>query len=149
LTVNSNHLAAHVTQGNTLADRAFIGGGGFAPGCEIVSSSAFNPLSFASRNNTNTPDVSPPAGSGILATFYAMSRSTSANYITRYNSTNATISISSTGLTSGNYGIFSRSTPNNYSNARIAFYSIGESLDLALLDTRVTTLINAFAAAIP
>ena len=36
-----------------------------------------------------------------------------------------------------------------YSNARIAFYSIGESVDLALLDTRVTTMINAFAAAIP
>jgi hypothetical protein len=34
-------------------------------------------------------------------------------------------------------------------NARLAFYSIGESLDLALLDARVTALINAFAAAIP
>jgi hypothetical protein len=33
--------------------------------------------------------------------------------------------------------------------ARLAFYSIGESLDLALLDARVTDLINAFAAAIP
>jgi hypothetical protein len=32
---------------------------------------------------------------------------------------------------------------------RIAFYSIGESLDLALLDARVTDLINAFGAAIP
>jgi hypothetical protein len=32
---------------------------------------------------------------------------------------------------------------------RLSFYSIGESLDLALLDARVTTLINAFAAAIP
>jgi hypothetical protein len=37
----------------------------------------------------------------------------------------------------------------NYSNARLAFYSIGESLDLSLLDTRVTTLINALDAAIP
>jgi hypothetical protein len=36
-----------------------------------------------------------------------------------------------------------------YSNARLAFYSIGESLDLALLDARVTDLINAFGAAIP
>jgi hypothetical protein len=37
----------------------------------------------------------------------------------------------------------------NNAPARIAFYSIGESLDLALLDTRVTTLINDIAAAIP
>jgi hypothetical protein len=36
-----------------------------------------------------------------------------------------------------------------YTNARLAFYSIGESLDLALLDARVTALINAFAAVIP
>jgi hypothetical protein len=35
------------------------------------------------------------------------------------------------------------------SNGRIAFYSIGESLDLALLDARVTALIAAFAAGIP
>jgi hypothetical protein len=37
----------------------------------------------------------------------------------------------------------------SYTNARLAFYSIGESLDLALLDARVTTLINAIGAAIP
>jgi hypothetical protein len=35
------------------------------------------------------------------------------------------------------------------SNGRIAFYSIGESLNLALLDARVTDLINAIGAAIP
>jgi hypothetical protein len=47
--------------------------------------------------------------------------------------------------------IFSRNEfgPFANSNARLAFYSIGESLDLALLDARVTDLINAFAAAIP
>jgi hypothetical protein len=36
-----------------------------------------------------------------------------------------------------------------YTNSRLAFYSIGESLDLALLDTRVTALITAIGAAIP
>ena len=40
-------------------------------------------------------------------------------------------------------------SPVGATNARLAFYSIGESLDLALLDARVTDLINAFAAAIP
>jgi hypothetical protein len=34
-------------------------------------------------------------------------------------------------------------------DARLAFYSIGESLDLAKLDARVTDLINAFGVAIP
>ena len=34
-------------------------------------------------------------------------------------------------------------------NARLAFYSIGESLDLAKLDGRVTDLINKFSEVIP
>jgi hypothetical protein len=52
----------------------------------------------------------------------------------------------------GNILVFSRGSagsPLSLADARIAFYSIGESLDLALLDARVTTLINAIAAAIP
>jgi len=36
-----------------------------------------------------------------------------------------------------------------WSSARLAFYSIGESLDLALLDARVSTLIAQFGAVIP
>jgi hypothetical protein len=34
-------------------------------------------------------------------------------------------------------------------DARLAFYSIGEALDLAALDTRVSNLITAIGAAIP
>ena len=37
----------------------------------------------------------------------------------------------------------------SFLSSRLAFYSIGEALDLALLDARVTDLINAFGAAIP
>jgi hypothetical protein len=51
------------------------------------------------------------------------------------------------------FGVLGRQTDANtfgfYSNARLAFYSIGESLDLARLDARVTDLINAFAVTIP
>ena len=38
---------------------------------------------------------------------------------------------------------------NSFTTTRFAFYSIGESLDLALLDARITDLINAFAVTIP
>jgi hypothetical protein len=60
-------------------------------------------------------------------------------------SSNAT-NTSQAGAT-GNLMIFRASA--GYSNARLAFYSIGESLDLALLDARVTALITAFGVAIP
>jgi hypothetical protein len=51
--------------------------------------------------------------------------------------------------TSTNVHVFSRESGGVPTNARLAFYSIGESLDLALLDARVTDLINAFAVTIP
>jgi hypothetical protein len=50
------------------------------------------------------------------------------------------------------FGVLGRQTEANtfgfYSDARLAFYSIGEALDLALLDTRVTALVTAIGAAI-
>jgi hypothetical protein len=48
----------------------------------------------------------------------------------------------------GNYATH-RFSGSNYYNSRLAFYSIGESLDLALLDSRVSALITAFGVAIP
>jgi hypothetical protein len=59
-----------------------------------------------------------------------------------------TSTIASATPTNENIWIF-RGINNLYGSHRLAFYSIGESLDLALLDARVTDLINAFAAAIP
>jgi hypothetical protein len=37
----------------------------------------------------------------------------------------------------------------NVTNAKFAWYSIGESVDLALLDARLSTLITAIGAAVP
>jgi len=52
---------------------------------------------------------------------------------------------------SNNFYVFGRNlnAVTDYSGTRIAFYSIGESLDLAALDTRVSNLITAIGAAIP
>ena len=47
----------------------------------------------------------------------------------------------------GNVFVFG-SNANYISNARLAFYSIGESLDLAALDSRVTALVTSIGAAI-
>jgi len=53
----------------------------------------------------------------------------------------------------GDFLVFAREdgagSPSFPTNARLAFYSIGESLDLAALDTRVSNLITAIGAAIP
>jgi hypothetical protein len=62
------------------------------------------------------------------------------------------VSSSSVSPNSANITIFTYESSGafaGFATNKIAFYSIGESLDLALLDARVTDLINAFAAAIP
>jgi len=46
-----------------------------------------------------------------------------------------------------NVAVFARNVDGaNFSTCRLAFYSIGEAIDLALLDARITTLINAYGA---
>jgi len=78
-----------------------------------------------------------------------LSRSTSASFVNRLNKSSTTATAGSENLATLNYFVFNRSGTNLFSNARLSFYSIGESLDLALLDARVTALMSALAVAIP
>jgi len=87
--------------------------------------------------------ASPPA-SGFLG----MSRNSSTQATVRTGSSNTTVTADIVSPITGNMFVFSRGS-DRFVNARLAFYSIGESLNLALLDARVTTLVNALAAVIP
>jgi hypothetical protein len=77
------------------------------------------------------------------------SRSSSANFSVRVDGQGFTATAASQSPYSGDWCVFGGTGGSFKANARLAFYSIGESLNLALLDARVTDLINAFAAAIP
>lgn len=89
-------------------------------------------------------------GSSAQTGFLGHSRSGSANYVTRSGQTNATQQQLSQAPANSDTNIFAEANTTQYrTNARLAFYSIGESLDLALLDTRVSDLITAIDAAIP
>ena len=108
-----------------------------------------NNLKLASRCSDETTTLS--AGNNNASGMLAVSRSSSVSYTQRGNSISETVSSSSITGAENNMFVFARNntSSNLPSNARLAFYSIGEALDLALLDSRVTTLINAIAAAIP
>jgi hypothetical protein len=91
------------------------------------------------------------ARSGSLG-FVGGARSNSTQAVIRAGSTSLTASLNSntTNANDTSSNLVFRSGPGNEGiNARLAFYSIGESLDLALLDARVTALITAFGVAIP
>ena len=83
-----------------------------------------------------------------LAGFSGLRRSAS---VASYRRNGATLNgVFGTPVTStGSYFVFNRPSSASYSNARLSFYSIGESLDLALLDSRLTTLMSDIGAAIP
>jgi hypothetical protein len=102
-----------------------------------------------SRNDSAIPGSINMTG---VTGFMGSSRAFSSQATMRGNSTSLLGNSSSSAPSSAFLHVFARSNknvPQAYSSVRLAFYSIGESLDLALLDTRVTTLVNAFAAAIP
>ena len=85
--------------------------------------------------------------------FRGVSRNNSSNYLYRRAGSNETANIASLAITHENQGVFARrrntGSYDGFRDGRLAFYSIGESLDLALLDARVSTLISDLGAAIP
>ncbi len=92
------------------------------------------------------------SGAGNLTLFMGSSRSASSGYVIRRGQVNASRTVSSVAPGSQTILVFAdngATSNNSWTNARLAFYSIGESLDLAKLDSRVTDLITAFGAAIP
>ena len=89
-------------------------------------------------------------GTSTATGFFGHSRNNSATYTTRNGGANTPRTQASQAPANSATHVFAETGTAIYtSNSRLAFYSIGESLDLALLDARVTDLINAFAAAIP
>jgi hypothetical protein len=104
------------------------------------------------RNTTSVVDQFVASGSSIG--LIGMERSVSASYTFRANNASGTLVQASQTpnaitYTYGIYRVFNGTfNETTHSNGRYAFYSIGESLDLALLDFRVTALINAYIIAI-
>jgi hypothetical protein len=140
---NSQHLFARSSTvgANT---RAYMGAGGAENGASFIGIGTAVLLT-RSRNTTGV------AGSSLTtATNVGLSRASASEYSTRcVGLTNTTTQASQTPV-AGDIHVFQRNAASPLTtDARLAFYSIGEAIDLALLDTRVTTLINAIAAAIP
>lgn len=153
---NNMHYSIHVVSpGSTGIERSHIGtafSGTANSDLNDINAFADNRLAIRSRNANADAGVNlfaSPAGSGTG--FMGAGRSASGSYTVRRNGASSVVSsgLASTSYTpsSSTYAIFARSgnPASTYSNARISFYSIGESLDLALLDARVTRLVEEIA----
>jgi len=138
---NNIHLSVYVSERNKVSTRnQFIIGdlaSTEAGALHLVDRDA----DTGSRMRTAVFD----SGGPVMAspTLFGATRDNASSYTRRVNSSSEVVTRNSDGASGFSTRVFS-----NQTTARLSFYSIGESLDLAQLDSRVTALINAFDAAI-
>ena len=143
---NSNHNACWVT---TTAVGVLMASSSSNTGQNYMDTNTSANTRFQNRDALATTSISGTTVAGL----YGHNRSTSTQFTYKCPQGNGTAIFASQTPESRNVFLYTRSndgtTFSNWSSARLAFYSIGESLDLALLDARVTALITAFGVAIP
>jgi hypothetical protein len=133
---NSKHVGVYATTITTALNQSYAAtsfGSGF------TSLNTLNATTVNFNINANSGPVTVPNVIGFLGA------NRSASNIQQARTNNATVQNATASQSPRNENIILF----NGVAMRLAFYSIGESLNLALLDARVTDLINAFAAAIP
>ncbi len=141
---NDRHLSVYITVLPTTSTGAFLCSG---------NTTGHSHLDRGSANTTYFTRISSSSFGSIVSNaikFYGAIRSSSTLSAHRIGGADYTFAGNSEPLANASLHVFDGNTlAGRKTNARLAFYSIGESLDLALLDTRVTALIDAIAAAIP
>jgi hypothetical protein len=144
---DSNHNAVYASFiGGVVGGSLIAANGSPSNNTNAILGSTITSVFTRNRSFTGTSSGVIPSP-GLIGT----SRSSSANYILRVNGSDITTSVSS-GVPEGSSVLLFRrgdSAAAAYALHRLAFYSIGESLNLAALDARVTTLQSDISAALP
>lgn len=139
---NDNHNAAFITEVGT----GFImAGASTVINVTFSGTNAFSAVSARNRTNLLTSYTVTAANNYLIGN----SRSASSSFNIRNAGSNQTATQSSQTPLNTNLALFASIGNGLYSNHRISFFSIGQSIDLAKLDTRVSNLMTALAAAIP
>jgi hypothetical protein len=140
---NNKHISVFASSFGTIFPGRFIAGGNSAGAGDSIISLA-GPSSVFVSINTNGVDT-PAAAAGFLGA----SRSSAASFLFRGIGVNTSYNKTSGWPTDINYGVFADASGSNAHNCRLSFYSMGESLGLAVLDARISTLMATLASAIP
>ena len=145
---NNCHISCFVSVTNADTTGVFVGNNVQIGSFLNIGTSATNQTIFKNRTTGVTRTVAFPA-----VGFQGISRDGSLSLFSRQTTSGGAISDLSQATVSGTptsqlYGVFASGLGSNPTSARISFYSIGKSLSIPNLDTRVTTLINAIASAL-
>jgi len=148
---DSSHHSVFISEINTVGaniiDGDENGNGGSNTVRYLVASNQFdlrNRLTSAQRALVDLSSV------GAIPFLAGHSRATSTNFDVSVGQSRFQFSTNSSAPLSTDVGVFGRigAGSADRANARLSFYSIGESIDLAQLDTRVSALMTAIDGAI-
>jgi hypothetical protein len=149
---NSYHASVYVTTAASAGDQHYIGAVGTGGSVySVIQRRTAGTLLAVSRSALADLFT---FGSSSTTGFIGTTRSGSTAYSYRAAGTTATKTSATSAAPVGiNTYVFARNLQgtgaNAYGDGRISFYSVGESVNLALLDARVTQLMADIAAAIP
>jgi hypothetical protein len=145
---DSKHLAIQVSQASTSGAStypAYIGAGIASTGASGIGRLNNNGLLYYRANMSTVFN----GGNGATTGFIGQNRNSSTNFVVRSQGLSSSFTGTSQMPFNGNIRVFNDGASINFANARLSFYSIGESLDLAMLDARVTQLMTDLGNAIP
>jgi len=148
---NDSHISCYVSASQTDASGTFVGTQNTIGSLLSITCSTTTNIVFRNRAGTQRFFSLAPIG------FQGSTRNNSANFFSRATYSGGGISDTTTTVNSGApsnnlFGVFcgfSSTTPIQFSSARLSFYSIGKSLTLSSLDSRVTNLMNTLASVLP
>ena len=147
---NDSHISCFVSASQTDASGILVGTQSTVGNLLNINYSTTTNIIFRNRSGTQRTAGVTPLG------FQVCIRNNSANFFSRATFSGGNINEATANVISGApsnqlFGVFcgfSGTTANQFSAARMSFYSIGKSLTIASLDTRVTTLMNTLARVI-
>jgi hypothetical protein len=151
---NNNHLSVYITQLQTDATGQIIGTIAGAGSLSYIRHGSTSQISFVSMTLLSTTRTVSSLSTG----FQGLTRNNSSNFTSRATTTigasEATTTANSQSPASLKWGVFGSftaaapTTPTQPTSARMSFYSLGKSLTLSSLDSRVTTLMATLASVI-
>jgi hypothetical protein len=144
---NNLHLSVYVTSApaSSATTKIFLGNQSLLTSRVFIAKNASDQFSARLANASTAVNVT---GQGTTTGFKGGARSSSTAVIARSAQTNTSTSITSATISTGqNISVFAGGAI-NLCDARMSFYSMGDNLDLALLDARITTLMNTLASVI-
>jgi hypothetical protein len=145
--VHASVFATNLGSTGSTATPSFYLGSLVNSGTTNMSLGRASSLFYGRMRDENTTLVN--ESTGLLGA----TRASSSTLTVRANRASTLVTQASTTPSADRTGVFARLANAGgttlITDARLAFYSIGESLDLALLDTRITTLITSNALVIP